>query len=118
MLMIDQFLALILRSESGLGTPLVLPDSTRKAICYANVGNRVIPVRDNADPEVVISWQRSGSIRHVSTSLDMTIVVLERLATQLWPACLAGKGERFSYGGFAGFANRTFAARDGRVCGL
>ena len=55
----------------------------------------MILVREDVDPEVVITRHGSDLIRDVSTSLDMTIVVLKRLATQLWPTRLADMVGRF-----------------------
>src|SRR5437773_10999498 len=61
MLIVDQFLALTLGRESSFNPLSVLPSSPRQAICYADVKNRIDPVCDDVDPEVVIARHGSGT---------------------------------------------------------
>jgi len=60
MLVINEFLALIPGSEPSFNTLSVLPSSPRQAICYADVKNRMASVRDDVNPEVVITHHRSA----------------------------------------------------------
>ena len=53
---IDQLFALISGRESGSGPLSVLPGPPREPIGHTDVKNRVIPIRDDVDPEVVITW--------------------------------------------------------------
>src|ERR1700746_867396 len=64
------FLHWYLEANPGL-VPSVLPSPAGKPIGHADVENRMIPIHNDVDPEVVIAWQHQ-MIRDVSTSLDMT----------------------------------------------
>ena len=71
MFVIDQLFGLISGRESGSGPLSVLPGPPREPIGHTDVKNRVIPIRDDVDPEVCnhVAW---SMIRDVSTPLDMT----------------------------------------------
>jgi hypothetical protein len=56
MFVIDQLFALISGRESGSGPLSVLPGPPREPIGHTDVKNLVIPIRDDVDPEVVITW--------------------------------------------------------------
>ena len=71
MFVIDQGFALIPGSEPHLGTFAVLVSPAREAVRHPDVKNRMFPVRNDIDPEVVITRHES-EIRDVSTPLDMT----------------------------------------------
>jgi hypothetical protein len=68
---IDQLFAPILGSEPHLGTFAVLVSPAREAVRHPDVKNRMVPVRNDIDPEVVIT-RHASEIRDVSTPLDMT----------------------------------------------
>ena len=53
MFVIDQGFALILGSEPHLGTFAVLVSPAREAVRHPDVKNRMVPVRNDIDPEVV-----------------------------------------------------------------
>ena len=56
MLVVDELFALISGRESGFGLLSALPGAPREPIGHTDVKNRVIPIRDDVDPEVVITW--------------------------------------------------------------
>jgi hypothetical protein len=56
MFVIDELFALVLGPESGRGALSVLPSPPREPIGHTDIKNRVIPICDNLDPEVVITW--------------------------------------------------------------
>ena len=70
MFVIDEFLALILGSKTSFNSLAVLPGAARKAVRHADVKHRVITVRKDVDPKIVIGGHRSElKVRDVSTSL-------------------------------------------------
>ncbi len=66
MFVIDQVFALIFGSEPHLGTFEVLVSPAREAVHHPNVKNRMVPVRNDIDPEIVIT-RHASKIRDVST---------------------------------------------------
>jgi hypothetical protein len=68
---IDQLFAPILGSEPHLGTFAVPVSPATEAVRHPDVKNRMVPVRNGIDPEVVIT-RHASEIRDVSTPLDMT----------------------------------------------
>jgi len=72
MLVIGQLFASIISGESKLflrGAPKLVAKGGLSLRCK----DRVIAIRNDIDPEVVITWHRSEfNIRDVSTPLDMT----------------------------------------------
>ena len=56
MFVIDELFALISGRESGSGPLSVLPGPPREPIGHTDVKNRVVPIRDDGDSEVVITW--------------------------------------------------------------
>ena len=60
MLVINKFVALVLGSKARFNSFAVLPGSTREPVSNPDIKNRVIPICDNLDPEVVITGHHSG----------------------------------------------------------
>src|SRR5215475_7224439 len=70
---VNQFLALIFRSKSSFNCLAVLPGSAREPVSHPDVKDRVVTIRKDVDPKIVITRHRSElKFRDVSTSLDMT----------------------------------------------
>jgi len=73
MLIVDQLFALVERRKIRTCTFSMMSGSARKAVRDADVQYRMISIRDNVNPEIVIAEHSSQlTIRDVSTSLDMT----------------------------------------------
>ena len=73
MLVVNKFLALVLGSKASFNSFAVLPRPAREPTSDPDVEHRVIAIRNDVDPEVVITCCHSAfKFRDVSTSLDMT----------------------------------------------
>ena len=66
MFVIDELFALVLGRESGSGPLSVLRSPPREPIGHTDVKNRVIPICDNVDPEVVITWHHLQAKQNAS----------------------------------------------------
>ena len=55
MLVVNKFLALVLGSKASFNSSAVLPGSAREPVSDPGVEHRVIAIRNNVDPEVVIT---------------------------------------------------------------
>jgi hypothetical protein len=55
MFVIDQLFALILGSKAHLATFAVLVSPAREAVCNSDVKNGMVPVRNDINPEIVIT---------------------------------------------------------------
>jgi hypothetical protein len=55
MFIVNQFFALVLGSEPRLNPFTVLVSAAREAVSPPDVKNRMVPIRNDIDPEVVIT---------------------------------------------------------------